>query len=89
MKKVKAFNEATGQWEMVAQAKDGTTFIPSVDENGNLSWTNEDNKPNPSTINIKGEKGDNGENYVLTEEDIQEISSIVLNNIVNAEEVDY
>lgn len=89
MKKVKAYNEATGQWEMIAQGKDGTTFTPSVDENGNLSWTNDDGKPNPSTINIKGAKGDNGENYVLTDEDIQEISNIVLSHIINAEEVEY
>lgn len=41
---------------------DGTTFTPSVDVNGDLSWTNDGGKPNPATVNIKGPKGDKGEN---------------------------
>ena len=40
---------------------DGTTFTPSVDVNGDLSWTNDGGKPNPDTVNIKGPKGDKGE----------------------------
>ena len=36
---------------------DGTTFTPSVDEAGNLSWSNKDGKPNPETVNIKGPQG--------------------------------
>ena len=39
----------------------GVTFLPSVDEDCNLSWTNNGNMFNPSTVNIKGEKGDTGE----------------------------
>ena len=39
---------------------DGTTFTPSVDSAGNLSWTNDGGKPNPETVNIKGAKGDTG-----------------------------
>lgn len=37
---------------------DGTTFTPHVDSKGNLSWTNDGNKANPETVNIKGDKGD-------------------------------
>lgn len=37
---------------------DGTTFTPSVDVLGNLSWTNDGGKVNPATVNIKGQKGD-------------------------------
>ena len=33
---------------------DGATFTPSVDEAGNLSWTNDKGRENPATINIKG-----------------------------------
>lgn len=33
---------------------DGATFTPSVDADGNLSWTNNRNLENPATINIKG-----------------------------------
>ena len=39
----------------------GATFTPSVDANGNLSWTNDKGLSNPPTVNIKGPKGDSGE----------------------------
>lgn len=50
--------------------KDGATFFPNVDSDGNLSWTNDQELENPETVNIKGpqgiqgpkgEKGDTGE----------------------------
>ena len=44
-----------------ADGENGATFTPSVDANGNLSWTNDKGLPNPATINIKGEKGDKGD----------------------------
>ena len=37
--------------------KDGVTFTPSVDSEGNLSWTNDGGLPNPETVNIKGADG--------------------------------
>ena len=37
---------------------DGTTFTPSVDANGNLSWTNDGSLENPETVNIKGAQGE-------------------------------
>ena len=40
--------------------KDGATFIPSVSEEGVISWTNNGNLPNPTPVNIKGEKGADG-----------------------------
>lgn len=57
--------------------KDGATFTPNVDEDGNLSWTNDKGLGNPETVNIKGPKGDPGEDgfdYVLTDADKQEIA---------------
>lgn len=33
---------------------DGATFTPSVDGDGNLSWTNDKGRENPETVNIKG-----------------------------------
>lgn len=33
---------------------DGATFTPSVDDAGNLSWTNDRGRTNPATKNIKG-----------------------------------
>lgn len=50
---------------------DGTTFTPSVDENGNLSWTNDGGKGNPVTVNVKGPKGDTGEAGPQGEQGIQ------------------
>lgn len=35
----------------------GTTFYPSVDSEGNLSWTNDGDEENPETVNIKGADG--------------------------------
>lgn len=39
----------------------GAVFTPELDVNGNLSWTNNGGLENPDTINIKGPKGDTGE----------------------------
>lgn len=36
---------------------DGGTFTPSVDADGNLSWTNNKDLPNPNTRNIRGPQG--------------------------------
>lgn len=38
----------------------GATYSPSVNQDGDLSWTNDAGLPNPPTVNIKGEKGDSG-----------------------------
>jgi hypothetical protein len=40
--------------------QDGVTFTPSVDEDGNLSWTNDGDKDNPTMVNIKGIQGEKG-----------------------------
>lgn len=39
----------------------GATFKPSVNENGDLSWTNDGGLDNPETINIKGPRGEDAE----------------------------
>ena len=38
--------------------KDGATFTPSVDTNGDLSWTNDGGLPNPETVNVRGAQGE-------------------------------
>ena len=40
----------------------GTTFIPSVSEDGTISWTNNGDLPNPEPVNIKGKDGNDGKN---------------------------
>lgn len=42
----------------------GATYTPTISNNGDLSWVNDKNLPNPDTINIKGPKGDPG-NFIL------------------------
>lgn len=42
--------------------ENGATFTPSVSAEGVISWTNDQNLPNPEPVNIKGPKGDPGEN---------------------------
>ena len=36
-------------------------YIPSVDANGNISWSNTEGMVNPPSANIKGPKGDKGD----------------------------
>lgn len=43
------------------KGEDGATFIPSIDSDGNLSWSNDKGLSNPEMINIQGPKGDTGE----------------------------
>ena len=40
--------------------EDGATFTPSIDTNGNLSWTNDKGLDNPATVNIMGPTGPQG-----------------------------
>lgn len=60
-----------------SKGEDGATFIPSVSADGIISWTNDKELPNPEPVNIKGAKGDKGDDYVLTEEDKKEIAEMV------------
>ena len=39
----------------------GYTYTPKVDIDGNISWTYNGNLVNPTTVNIKGPKGDKGD----------------------------
>lgn len=43
-----------------AKGDSGTTFTPSVSSDGTLSWTNNDGKENPPSVNIKGATGADG-----------------------------
>lgn len=51
----------------------GPHFMPSVSADGDLSWTNNGDLPNPATVNIKGPKGDTG---TVSQEDLQRISTL-------------
>lgn len=43
-----------------AKVPKGTTFIPFVSAAGVISWTNDGGQTNPASVNIKGNKGDQG-----------------------------
>lgn len=61
---IESTNEYTALEEAIKKAsalKDGTTFTPSVSNEGVLSWSNSDGKDNPAAVNIKGSKGDKGD----------------------------
>ena len=45
---------------------DGATFTPSVDAEGNISWSNDKGLDNPQTQNIKGQKGDTGKPFTIS-----------------------
>ena len=49
-----------------ADGTNGATFTPYVSSSGELSWTNDADKENPATVNIKGVKGDRGDSGVTT-----------------------
>ena len=55
-----SFDELTDKPSTLG-GEDGATFTPSVDSEGNLSWSNDKGLTNPTTVNIKGAKGDKGE----------------------------
>lgn len=38
----------------------GTVFVPSIDSNGNVSWTNDGGLDNPETVNVRGPQGAQG-----------------------------
>ncbi len=72
-----------GEWKVTetqGAGENGATFIPSVSESGDLSWSNDGGLENPATVNIKGPKGDP---YILSETDKESIANIVLDNFTD------
>lgn len=60
---------------------DGATFTPDVDDDGIISWTNDQGKENPEPKNIKGPKGDTGESgvYIGTAEPTDPAKDVWIN----------
>ena len=56
--------------------EDGATFIPSVSDDGVISWTNDKDLPNPEPVNIKGVKGDKGDKGDRGEQGIQGVQGV-------------
>lgn len=71
--------------------ENGATFTPSVNQNGDLSWTNDKGLANPPTINIKGPKGDTGKPGQSTgqEETVTDVKTFSgFSNLYNFVELD-
>ena len=58
--------------------ENGATFTPSVSNDGTLSWSNDKGLTNPTSVNIKGPKGDS---YNLTDTDKSDIADIVISKL--------
>lgn len=73
-----------GQGPSGAPGSNGATFTPSVDAEGNLSWTNDKDLDNPQTVNIKGPKGDTPDTSSLqpkTDEALQTEAKTIVGGI--------
>ena len=57
--------------EKGADGKNGATWKPSIDSEGNLSWINDTSQTVPVVVNIKGPKGDVGPQGPQGEQGIQ------------------
>ena len=60
---VESSDEFTALQAAISRAEsrtDGTTFTPTVSEDGVLSWTNDGGKANPDPVNITGPQGPQG-----------------------------
>lgn len=66
---------------------DGATFIPSVDANGDLSWTNNKGYENPETVNIKGPKGDKGDKGDKGEDAVSSVNGKTGDVVLNATDI--
>lgn len=73
------------QGQVGPQGETGPYFTPSVDSNGDLSWTNNGNLTNPTTVNIKGPQGDVGPTGPQGEQGIQGIQGPAGTNGTNGE----
>ena len=65
---VESSDEFTALQAAISRAEnltDGTTFTPTVSEDGVLSWTNDGGKANPEPVNIKGPQGEDGGSVVI------------------------
>ena len=55
-----SFNCSFDGTTILHDGQNGATFFPAVSPDGILSWTNDRDLDNPSPVNIKGDKGDDG-----------------------------
>lgn len=62
----------------------GKTWLPSVSEAGDLSWTQSDSETAPTPRNIKGPKGDKGSDASVTTEAVNALTGLTISTSGNA-----
>ena len=63
----------------------GATFIPYIDEDGVIHWTNDKGLVNPTAVNIKGPKGDTGERGYCPSASVEKVGSVATITITDLE----
>ena len=66
-KGTQSFDVMNGTGGGSGSGENGVTFYPTVDADGNISWTNDGGLTNPTTVNIKGPAGPQGEQGIQGE----------------------
>ena len=61
----------------------GVTFIPSVDENGDLSWSNDGNLPNPETVNVRPRNATTSADGMMSADDKAKLDGVASGAEVN------
>lgn len=64
---VSRLEKVLGEMDLTGAVVRGATFIPSVSDDGVISWTNNQDLQNPESKNIKGPKGDKGDPFIYTD----------------------
>lgn len=59
-----SFNANMGDLKVIYNGQNGATFTPFVSEDGVISWTNDRELPNPTSVNIRGRDGIDGTNGI-------------------------
>ena len=66
----------------IPKGETGPYFTPTVDDEGNLSWTNNGGLSNPNTVNIKGPQGPAGEGGTVDSELSETSENAVQNKVI-------
>ena len=59
----------------------GATFIPSISETGDVSWTNDKGLTNPTTVNVRGPQGDPFTYDMFTDEQLEALVGASIDKI--------
>ena len=64
---VSRLEKVLGEMDLTGAVVRGATFIPTVSDEGVISWTNNQDLQNPESKNIKGPKGEKGDPFIYSD----------------------